>query len=116
MADPECASAHGFLGQLVDDISAWEADFVEAARHYAMAIYTPKLTNADELWASCERKYGYGLVDYRGTVAGEVEAWLLDQDELAEKVEKRIQRAWETTFVQRLRKTAGEIVNDAIPD
>jgi transcriptional regulator with XRE-family HTH domain len=116
LADPELASAHGFLGQLLDDLGAWEADFVEAARHHAISIYKPKLTSAQELWDACEEKYGIGLSDYRGAVAAEVQAWLQDEVDLAEKVERRIQKAWRTAFIQPLRKTAGEIVSEDASD
>jgi hypothetical protein len=36
--NPELASAHWFLAQVVANVAQWEADFVNAARHHAKAV------------------------------------------------------------------------------
>lgn len=110
LADEESATAHGFLGQLLDDLGAWEADFVEAARHHAISVFRPYLSKADELWDGCEEKYGIGLSDYRGDVAQAVQDWFYDNGNLADKVERRIQRAWRTSILKPLRESAGEVI------
>lgn len=112
LADPEMANAHAFVGQLLEDLEGWEADFVEAVRHHAVTLYRPKLSADDVLWTAVEGKYGYGLADYRGEVAAEVEAWFLDHDELADKLERRLQRAWRQTFLKPLRKAAGQVFEE----
>jgi len=112
LADPDMASAHAFLGQLLDDVSAWEADFIEAARHHTVSIYHPDLSGAQGLWDECERKYGTGLPDYRGEVATAVETWFQHEEDLAERVERRIQGAWRSAFMQPLRKAAGEVLTE----
>ncbi|RWF80591.1 hypothetical protein [Mesorhizobium sp.] len=49
---------------------------------------------------------------YRGDVADSVESWFIDKPDLAEKVERRIQRAWKNSVLQKLRNAAGEVSND----
>ncbi len=113
LADPDMVNAHAFVGQLLADLEGWESEFVEAVRHHAIAIYRPKLKADDALWSAVEGMYGYGRQDYRGEVAAKVEAWFLDQDELADKLERRLQRAWRQTFLKPLRKAAGQITEDS---
>ncbi len=107
LANAELSSAHGFLGQLLEYQSAWETDFVAAARHHATSIYRPSLSAAEALWDGCEDKYGRGLTDYRSDVARAVETWFRADDDLAESVERHIQRAWQTAFVEPLLVAAG---------
>ena len=66
LADESFGSAHSFLEQLLEDVDAWESDFVKAARHHAVAIYKPPLSSADGLWDDCEGLYGRGIGGYRG--------------------------------------------------
>jgi transcriptional regulator with XRE-family HTH domain len=99
-------AAHGFLGQLLDDVSAWESDFVKAARHHAFAVYKPRLTVAHELWTRTEGKYGQRL-NYREEVATELETWFDNNDELQETLEQQIRRAWRTSVLQPLRDATG---------
>ncbi|WP_292387126.1 helix-turn-helix transcriptional regulator [Mesorhizobium sp.] len=106
--NPELESAHDFIGQLLDDLSTWEADLVEAARHFAVSIYRPVLKDADELWETCEDYYGIGRSDYRGDVADAVQSWFVDNPELADKVERRIQRSWKNSVLLKMRNAAGE--------
>jgi hypothetical protein len=97
---------------LLDDLSIWEADFVEAARHYAVSVYRPDLKDADGLWDLCETYYRGGRSDYRGDVADSVESWFIDKPDLAEKVERRLQRAWKNSVLKKLRNAAGEVSSD----
>jgi hypothetical protein len=65
---PELVSAHGLLGQTLVNAAQWEADFVNAARHYAVAVYLEPLGRAQELWDRCEEPYGTGRGNYRERV------------------------------------------------
>jgi transcriptional regulator with XRE-family HTH domain len=100
-------SAYGFLGQLLDDVSAWEADFVKAARHHALAVYKPPLSAAQDLWNKTEAKYGIGLKNYREEVAAELERWFDEREALQEALDQQVRRAWRTSVLQPLREATG---------
>ena len=110
LADSSFASAHRFLEQLLEDVDGWEADFVKAARHHAVAIYNPKLSSADGLWVACEDLYGRGS-GYRDAVASKLECWFDDHDELQAEVENRVRRAWKRSVLKPLRAAAGGIAS-----
>lgn len=105
--NPELASAAGFLAQVQADAAQWEADFVNAARHHAVAVYLQPLGRAQSLWADCESEYGLGLGEYREGVARKMRRWFEENVELREEVERRIARAWETSFIVPLKRAAG---------
>ena len=107
LADESFRSAHSFLEQLLEDASGWEADFVKAARHHAVAIYKPPLSSADSLWDACEDMYGRGINGYRDAVAAKLESWFDNHDELQAEVERRVRRAWERSVLKPLRAAAG---------
>jgi hypothetical protein len=73
--------AHSFLEQLLDDAGAWESEFVEAARHHALAVYKPRLSAAQAMWASSENKYGLAL-NYREEVVSALTAWFEENEGL----------------------------------
>ena len=102
-------AAHAFLGQLLDNVSTWESDFVKAARHHALAVYKPRLSSAQELWTSTEEKYGYGS-GYRDEVARQFEAWFDENDDLQEAFERQLRRAWQSSVLEPLRKASGNSV------
>lgn len=106
LADERYEAAHSFLGQLLDNLSAWEADFVKAARHHAVSVYKPRLSVARKLWTDTENKYGQGL-NYREEVAAELEQWFDDHEELQEELEQFIRRAWRTSVIRPLRDASG---------
>jgi hypothetical protein len=54
LSNKKFETAHAFLGQILDDVSGWEADFVNAARHHAVAVFKPHLSAAQQLWADTE--------------------------------------------------------------
>jgi hypothetical protein len=105
-------TAHAFLGQILDDVSGWEADFVNAARHHALAIFKKPLSNAQQLWSDTEGKYGQGL-NFREEVASALEAWFEKHDELQDAFEQQIRRAWRMSVLQRLRDAAGNATPSA---
>lgn len=105
-------TAHAFLGQILDDVSAWEADFVNAARHHALAVFKPRLANAQKLWSDTEAYYGQGL-NFRDEVAKELEQWFDSNDDLQDAFEQQVRRAWRTSVLQKLRDATG---NAAIPN
>ena len=109
LADESFGSAHSFLEQLLEDVDAWESDFVKAARHHAVAIYKPPLSSADGLWDDCEGLYGRGKGGYRDAVASKLESWFDDHDEFQAEVERRVRQAWKTSVLKPLRAAAGGI-------
>jgi transcriptional regulator with XRE-family HTH domain len=106
LVDSRFETAHGFLGQLLDDVRAWESDFVTAARHHALAVYKPRLSTARALWTKTEDKYGQGL-NYREEVAVDLEAWFEENEELQEELQRFIRRAWRTSVLKPLRNASG---------
>ena len=110
LADSSFRSAHRFLEQLLEDVDGWEADFVKAARHHAVAIYKPELSSADDLWEACEDLYGRGS-GYRDAVASNLESWFDDHDEFQAEVESRVRRAWKRSVLKPLRAAAGGIAS-----
>lgn len=88
--------------------------FVNAARHYAVAVYLEPLGRAQELWDRCEEPYGTGRGNYREGVAGRLREWFEEDVELREALERRVGRAWEARFIAPLRKSAGLTVEHSI--
>lgn len=107
LGNNELESAWGFLRQVQANAARWEADFVNATRHHATAVYQPELGRAQELWSACEREYGAGKA-YRDVVAAKLRAWFEDHVELREELERRVARAWETSFITPLKQAAGQ--------
>ena len=107
IADSSLRSAHTFLKQLLAHVDAWEADFVKAARHHAVAIYKPALSSAKELWRDCEDMYGRGINGYKNDIASKLETWFDENDKFQVELERRVQRAWKLSVVKPLRAAAG---------
>ncbi|AYM14671.1 MULTISPECIES: helix-turn-helix domain-containing protein [Agrobacterium] len=107
-ADPELESTHGFLAELLENANQWEKDFVDAARHHAVAVYRGALSSDKKLWDACEDPYGRGQGSYREHVAALLQSWFEDRDDLREKLDRRIAKAWSKTFVLPLRQAAGQ--------
>lgn len=103
----ELKSARGFLMQVHANAAQWEADFVNAARHHGAAVYLQPLSRAQELWDACEHDYGLGMGGYRDGVADRLRAWFENNVELREELERRVARAWETSFIAPLRQVTG---------
>ena len=107
MADPEFSSTRSFLSQVLESTSTWEADFVNAARHHAIAVYRPELSEADDLWSECENIYGYGG-GFRDSVVRKLSDWFDNHDELQDELERRTRRAWTESFLKPLANAAGD--------
>ena len=103
----ELESVHGFLRQVQADAAQWETDFVNAARHHAIAIYAQPLGRESELWDTCENDYGYGLGEYRSGVREKLCTWFEEHIDLREELERRVARAWQSSFITPLKKAAG---------
>lgn len=110
----ELESVRGFLQQVQADAAQWDADFVNAARHHAIAVYTQPLSLDRELWDDCEKEYGYGLGGYRAGVKDKLRSWFEERTDLREELERRVARAWQTSFIAPLKKAAGAA--DAAPN
>ncbi|MEN3148479.1 helix-turn-helix transcriptional regulator [Neorhizobium sp. IRAMC:178] len=108
IADPELESTHGFLAELLENANQWEADFVDASRHHAIAVYKAALSGDQILWDACEDPYGRGQGNYREHVANLLQSWFEEHDDLREKLDRRIARAWLKTFIRPLRQAAGQ--------
>lgn len=108
IADPELESTHGFLAELLENANQWEADFVDASRHHAIAVYKAALSGDQVLWDACEDPYGRGQGNYREDVANLLQSWFEEHDDLREKLDRRITRAWLKTFIRPLRQAAGQ--------
>ena len=106
-ADPELKTTYGFLEQVVANVRSWEADFVNAARHHAIAVYRAPLARAQAVWDECEDPYGRGLGQYREHVVETLREWFDDNSEMQEELERRIKRAWRTTMIEPLLLAAG---------
>ncbi len=107
-SNPELASAHGFLAQILANAAQWDVDFVNAARHHAAAIYHEPLGRAQDLWDRCEAAYGVSMGGYRDRVAADLRAWFEENVELREELDRRVARAWETSVITPLRRAAGQ--------
>jgi hypothetical protein len=104
----EFASARSFLKELLADVSKWESDYVNAARHHAVATYESELVAATNVWNDCENHYGQGG-GFRDDVASKLETWFDDNDELRQKLDRQLRKAWRTTIIEPLRAAAGGI-------
>ena len=106
--DDKLHSAHAFLDELLLDIGDWESEFLDAARHHAMAIFKPSLSAASDLWRECERPYGLGQGGYREHVVAELDAWFDRSGTLQEQLERLLQQAWQRTVLRPLRAATGQ--------
>lgn len=107
--DPELESTRGFLAEVLENAGQWEAEFVDAARHHAIAVYKSALSSDQDLWEMCEDPYGRGLGNYRDHVARTLKNWFEEHDDLREKLDRRIARAWVRTVIKPLRQAAGQM-------
>ena len=105
--DPAFKSAHSFLEQLLNNVGAWETDFVKAARHHAVTIYKPALSSDENLWNDCEDMYGRGISGYKEGIASKLESWFDDHGEFQDKIDRLIERAWKKTVIEPLRIAVG---------
>lgn len=106
-SNPELASTQAFLAEISANVTQWEADFLNAARHHAVAVYSEPLTRAQDLWDGCEAAYGTSSGGYRDGVAANLRSWFEENVELREELERRITRAWEASVIAPLRRAAG---------
>jgi hypothetical protein len=105
--DPELASTYDMLAQILANGEQWEADFVNAARHHAVAIYSEPLGRDQGLWDDCEAPYGTGRGGYREGVAAHLREWFEENAELREELDRRVNRAWTTSVIEPLLRAAG---------
>jgi hypothetical protein len=91
---------------LLDDVIAWDADFVKAARHHPVAIFKPPLSEATDLWAECDDKYGRGL-NYKEVIASLIERWFDRQESLQDEFRRRVERAWRYSVLTPLGTASG---------
>lgn len=111
--NPDLASARSFVHEVLANADQWEQEFVDAARHHAVAVFLEPFTSDRDLWRRCEGRYGTGQKDYRGFVADCLQAWFVDHHDAQIEAERRIGRAWEATVLAPLLETTG--ASDAPP-
>jgi hypothetical protein len=109
--NPELATAREFLTQILANVAQWEADFVNAARHHAVAVYQEPLGRAQDLWDECEDAYGRSVGGYRESVAAKLREWFEEKVDLRQELDRRVIRAWETSVITPLRRAAGLSTN-----
>src|SRR5580692_3600735 len=89
------------------------ADVLEAAKHkhleflkqtqtVAESTLQPLLQPEHSFWQACISQRGLGA-GYRGRVTAVVEKWFDDNPEVTKKLERRIQNAWNETFIEWLK-------------
>ncbi|MBD3831979.1 MAG: helix-turn-helix transcriptional regulator [Brevundimonas sp.] len=105
--DPELESAYAYIAEVLANSAKWEADFVDAARHHAVAVFLEPLRAARDVWERCEYRYGSGYGSYRGYVADQLEEWFTANRPLSVEVERRITGAWKATIATPLREATG---------
>jgi hypothetical protein len=106
LVDKGLTTAHDYLREVKNDVDAWEADFVRAARHHAVAVFKPVLSADADLWNRCERIYGTGM-RFKDVVASYLDKWFEDHADLQEEIERRVQKAWRSSVLQPLRTATG---------
>jgi hypothetical protein len=106
-SNPELESTQAFLAQILANVAQWEADFLSAASHHAVAVYNDPLTRAQEIWDQCEAAYGMSTGGYRDGVAAALRSWFEENVDLREELERRITRAWESSVIAPLRRALG---------
>jgi hypothetical protein len=111
LSDPQLEGARGFLTQIQTYASQWETDFIDAVRHQAVSVYKEPLENDRALWKNCAEDYGLGFGNYREGVSQKLSQWFKENIKLREELEYRIARAWEMTFVEPLKNSAGKSVS-----
>ena len=105
--NPDFESAHSFLKEILDDVDAWESDFLKAARHHAVTIYRPALSSDKKLWNDCEAMYGSGITGYKVEVASKLKSWFNEQSEFQDKIDRLVERAWKKTVIEPLQIAVG---------
>lgn len=111
--NPELASARSFVSEVLANADQWEQEFVDAARHHAVAVFLEPLTSDRDLWRKCEGRYGTGMRDYRGFVAECLQTWFVEHHDAQIEVERRVSRAWDATVLSPLRETTGSSAGSA---
>ncbi|MHB1101826.1 MAG: helix-turn-helix domain-containing protein [Devosia sp.] len=107
LGDPELAAAATFLTQIRANIPQWEADFVNAVQHHAVAVYGAPLGKDQFLWDDCESEYGTGRGNYREGVAAKMRRWFDGTDPLLDELERRVSRSWITSVIEPLKNAVG---------
>jgi transcriptional regulator with XRE-family HTH domain len=113
LASESFSSAHAFLKQILGNSAAWEADFVQAARHHAIAIYRPQLSAARSMWEDCDRLYGQGYV-FKDEVVERLSGWFEMNEGLQAEFDRRMAREWRASVMSPLRAATGAVARDTM--
>ena len=109
LGDPDLKPTHDFLNELLENVSFWRENFIEAVRRAGEETFRPTLEDDDGFWSACEDIYGTGD-PFRQEVAKRLEAWFEapEREHLHALLESRLETAWRTTFLEPLAKLCDE--------
>jgi hypothetical protein len=110
LADSDLRPVHELLGQLKTNTVDWRERFIARARATGDEVFRPDLQGSTPLWTQCEERWGQGT-GYRTDIINMLRNWFENGDEnrLHDAVERLVQDAWTTEFLEPLRTlTANE--------
>jgi hypothetical protein len=94
------------LHQLLEDISAWENDFIKAVRHHTISSFKSRLSNHN-IWEETAEMYGKRK-PYRDWVVERFDGWFLSQDDIPDELNLKFQLAWRTSVIEPLLRASGK--------
>jgi transcriptional regulator with XRE-family HTH domain len=100
-----------FLGEICDAAESAQRQFSKEARQIAEASYREPLSQADDLWAACDNRWGQGS-GYRNDLEGYFRKWFKNQGPIREMIEVKMQRSWRRLFVQRILNLVAEEIDE----
>ena len=104
--DKEYASCKKFLLALAESVDTWFESFLVAARTVAAEVCRPVLSEAGDLWASCEADYRRGFKEH---VRWHFKTWFEEQSlrSMHTAIEEGLQRAWTRKLIRPLEAALG---------
>lgn len=101
LGDQELEPARDYLNELRRIGPEWRQHFLNECTTSGREIYRAALFPDDQIWDQCIDLWGTGS-GYRNRVAEQLETWCDSHPHLSESVEKRIQLAWQNSFLKPL--------------
>jgi hypothetical protein len=87
-----------YINDLINTIDRKMKEFVEAAQTGGDAIFRPAFEADEELWEACLKQRGLGS-GYRDRVGSVINEWFRHHRDVPKKVDREIQKAWASTFL-----------------
>jgi transcriptional regulator with XRE-family HTH domain len=106
--DDKYASCQKFLLALSESVEAWFESFLVSARTVAAEVCRPVLSEAGDLWASCEADYRTG---FKEQVRRHLKEWFEEQAprSMHVAIEEGLQRAWTQKLIRPLERALGTV-------